>query len=71
MTGDKVEYECELEISDVNYLLNRVNDINLVRRSVRRFLLNQIYISKIIGALIAATKAKFCVKQSTIVLNSS
>ena len=53
--GNNIEYECELEIADVNYFMSKVGDIIALRKLVRKFLLNQIYISKIIDVLYKQT----------------
>ena len=39
-TSGKVDYEIELEIIDVNYFLQKLDDIMGLRKLVRKFLLN-------------------------------
>lgn len=49
---DELVYECELEINDIKHILQFKDDIMNMRKLVRKFLLNQICISKLIGMLL-------------------
>lgn len=51
------DFEVELEIIDVNHFLNNRGDIIILRKLVRKFLLNQIYISKVTAHLVHMARA--------------
>ena len=43
------DFEIELEIADVNHLLNFKDDVINLRKIVRKFLINQSFVTKLIG----------------------
>ena len=47
-----LEYECELEITDINFIMGYKDDPINMRKFIRKFMLNQICLSKLIGRLI-------------------
>lgn len=52
-SGTQVEYECELEIEDVNFVSRFKDDVMAMRKLARKFMLNCICLSKMITQIIA------------------
>jgi hypothetical protein len=46
------EYECELEITDSNYLSQYLNDQTIMRKFARKFLLNQMCLGTLVTNII-------------------